>query len=137
MARIAGAAGVTPTTIYWYFQDKDDLLVSVLEHLMALAIEQSSGLAELSLTDQALSEVGRLESSTGWSPSCTPAPRSLPMIDSWHTGFHQRVEALLADGLRKAGIAEHEIAARTTLGVFVVEGLLTHRHDDAGKRAIL
>lgn len=29
MSRIASEAGVTPNTIYWYFKDKDDLLLAV------------------------------------------------------------------------------------------------------------
>ncbi|HKY90770.1 MAG TPA: helix-turn-helix domain-containing protein, partial [Nevskiaceae bacterium] len=31
MASIAAAAGVASNTIYWYFRDKDELLVAVLD----------------------------------------------------------------------------------------------------------
>lgn len=55
----------------------------------------------------------------------------------WHKGFHLLVEGLLAHGLREAGFAESEIAPRTTLGVFAVEGLLTHHLDEVGKRALI
>jgi hypothetical protein len=60
-----------------------------------------------------------------------------PRIDVWHSGFHLLVEGMLGHGLREAGCAESEIAARTNLGVFAVEGLLTHHLDDMGKRALI
>jgi len=31
MSRLAAAAGVAPNTIYWYFPDKDEVLVAVLD----------------------------------------------------------------------------------------------------------
>ncbi|MES2917128.1 MAG: helix-turn-helix domain-containing protein, partial [Pseudomonadota bacterium] len=40
MSRLATAAGVAPNTIYWYFKDKDEVLVAVLD------AEFSAGLAE-------------------------------------------------------------------------------------------
>ncbi|WP_414859080.1 helix-turn-helix domain-containing protein [Nocardia terpenica] len=38
MATIAKAAGITGNTAYWYFQDKDELLVAVLETAVAETI---------------------------------------------------------------------------------------------------
>src|SRR3569832_2093697 len=41
--RIARAAGVTPNTLYWYFRDKDELLVATAEiYLQALLAEHES-----------------------------------------------------------------------------------------------
>lgn len=51
--------------------------------------------------------------------------------------LHRLVEGMLAHGLREAGFAESEIPARTTLGVFAVEGLLTHQLDEADKGALI
>ena len=30
ISRLAKAVGITPNTVYWYFDDKDDILVAVL-----------------------------------------------------------------------------------------------------------
>ena len=35
MSRLAKEAGVAPNTIYWYFGDKDDVLIAVLTAVMA------------------------------------------------------------------------------------------------------
>ncbi|WP_155771679.1 helix-turn-helix domain-containing protein, partial [Mycobacterium asiaticum] len=35
MSRLAKEAGVAPNTIYWYFGDKDDVLIAVLDSVMA------------------------------------------------------------------------------------------------------
>ena len=35
MSRLAREAGVAPNTIYWYFGDKDDVLIAVLTAVMA------------------------------------------------------------------------------------------------------
>src|ERR1022692_2891949 len=43
MSRIAEHAGVTPNTLYWYFRDKDELLVAVADrYLQALLNEHAS-----------------------------------------------------------------------------------------------
>ena len=34
MAQVARDAGVAPNTLYWYFTDKDDLLIAVLNGFM-------------------------------------------------------------------------------------------------------
>ena len=54
MARIARAAGVTPTTIYWYVDDKDALLVAALDHLLAAALQQFDQQAGAPLVDQVM-----------------------------------------------------------------------------------
>ena len=40
MGRLAIAAGIAANTIYWYFADKDDVLVAVLNDVMAEAWTQ-------------------------------------------------------------------------------------------------
>ena len=61
MAQLASAAGVTPTTIYWYFEDKDALLVGVLERIVAAAVTELAELAETVLSERVLWVVERLE----------------------------------------------------------------------------
>jgi AcrR family transcriptional regulator len=137
MAQLASAAGVTPTTIYWYFEDKDALLVGVLERIVANAITELAALAETVLSERVLWVVQRLERYHKLVTAVHSRTTVSPRIDLWHSGFHLLVEGMLAHGLREAGFTESEIAARTTLGVFAVEGLLTHHHDEVGKRALI
>ena len=137
MVQLASAAGVTQTTIYWYFEDKDALLVGVLERLVASAVTELAALADAVLSERVLWVVQRLERYHKLVTVVHSRTAVSPRIDLWHSGFHLLVEGMLAHGLREAGVAEPEIAPRTTLGVFAVEGLLTHQLDEANKRALI
>ncbi|WP_156689899.1 TetR/AcrR family transcriptional regulator [Mycobacterium sp. Marseille-P9652] len=137
MVQLAAAAGVTPTTIYWYFEDKDALLVGVLEQIVGKAVAELATLAEMALSERVLWVVRRLERYHNLVTVVHSRTAVSSRIDQWHSGFHLLVEAMLAHGLREAGFAEAEIAARTALGVFAVEGLLTHQLDKMSRRALI
>lgn len=137
MAQLAATAGVTPTTIYWYFEDKDALLVAVLERIVGNAAAELAKLAEKTLSERVLWVVERLERYKNLVTVVHSRTAASSSISAWHTNFHLIVEAMLAHGLREAGFSESEIAARTTLGVFAVEGLLTHQLDKTHRRAII
>ena len=137
MAQLASAAGVTPTTIYWYFEDKDALLVGVLERIVADAVTELAELAQTVLSERVLWVVQRLERYQKLVTVVHSRTAVSHRIDLWHSAFHLLVEGMLAQGLRESGFAESEIPPRTTLGVFAVEGLLTHQIDEAGKRALI
>ncbi|MQY02075.1 TetR/AcrR family transcriptional regulator [Actinomadura macrotermitis] len=137
MGQIAKHAGVTVNTIYWYFRDKDDLLIAVLDRLLAEALAQYATIADRPLGDRLLWAVDRLERLHGLVNTVhTRAPAS-PAVHAWHSGFHELADALVADDLRNAGAAEADLPAMTAIGTFVIEGLLTHRRDDVGKRAVI
>ena len=137
MAHISASAGVTPTTIYWYFEDKDELLIAVLDHVLAAALGQYVAVADQELGERVLWVLQRLERFRKLVTVVHSRTAISAGIEAWHTGFHQLVETLLADGLRHAGVPEADVAAMTTIGVFVVEGLLTHQHDESEKRALI
>lgn len=137
MGQLASAAGVTPTTIYWYFEDKDALLVGVLERIVAHAVTELATLTETALSERVLWVVDRLERYHKLVTVVHSRTAISPRIDLWHNGFHMLIEGMLAQSLREAGFADSEVAARTTLGVFAVEGLLTHRRNEAEKRALI
>ena len=40
MTRIAQQAGVAPNTLYWYFKDKDELLLVILDELVNEALHE-------------------------------------------------------------------------------------------------
>ncbi|MEV0542614.1 TetR/AcrR family transcriptional regulator [Nocardia salmonicida] len=136
-ARIAKSAGVTVNTIYWYFQDKDELLIAVLDRILAEALATYAEIDGLSLNERLLWVVDQLEQLHGLVNTVHSRVAASPAIDVWHAGFHQVADALFADNLRTAGVTETDLAAMSAIGTFVIEGLLTHQHDDAGKRAVI
>lgn len=137
MAKVAAGAGVTPTTIYWYFADKDALLVAVLDHLLTEALSEAVGHLEDPWVEQILWAVERLETYSKLVTVVHARCAISPTIDAWHEDFHSLMDALLADGLAKAGVPAEDVAALTRMSVFVVEGLLTHAVPEAERRAMI
>ncbi|MFC3966516.1 TetR/AcrR family transcriptional regulator [Nocardia jiangsuensis] len=137
MGRIAKNAGVTSNTIYWYFQDKDELLVAVLDRLLTGALATYAEIADLGLNDRLLWVVDQLEQLHGLVNTVHSRAPLSPAVETWHTGFHQLADALFAADLRSAGATEADLATMAAIGTFVIEGLLTHRRDEAGKRAVI
>ncbi|MFW2047201.1 TetR/AcrR family transcriptional regulator [Acinetobacter variabilis] len=134
--RIAVEAQVAPNTIYWYFKNKDELLVSILnaeltKHINEYMLQSSKDLSErliwvvdqLQLVDRLVSTVhARLKFS--------------PELKEWHERFHVMVEALFRLELQKIGVATDQIEPRVKIAVFTIEGLLAHQLSEPEKRAI-
>lgn len=134
--RLATTAGVASNTIYWYFKDKDELLVAILnaeltDRLNEYLLQTTQDFAErlIWVVDQ-LQLANRLVSTVHARVSISPE------IHAWHERFHLLVESLLRLELQKIGIAEARIEALVKIAVFTVEGMLAHPLTDIQKRAI-
>ena len=137
MTRIAAAAGVTTTTIYWYFDDKDALLVAVLDQVLAEAAREQAELGDGPWDEQLLWAIDRLQRLHRLVSVVHARVRSSPVINDWHNRFHALADFSLADGFRRAGVSEADLPAATRVGVFTIEGLLTHPHDEQATRDIV
>jgi AcrR family transcriptional regulator len=136
MTQLAAAAGVTTNTVYWYFEDKDALLVAVLDLLLAEALqeyEQHDG----PLHEQLQWVVSRLQRFHKLVSVVHNRTASSSAVTAWHEQFHGLADAMLADGFRRAGVAESDLAAASRIGTLVVEGLLTHPQDEPARDAVL
>jgi AcrR family transcriptional regulator len=60
MTNLARAAGVAGNTIYWYFTDKDDVLIAVLNEVMNDAVGACQEIAARPLEEQLLWALGQL-----------------------------------------------------------------------------
>lgn len=132
LSKIAAAAGVTANTVYWYFLDKDHLLVAVLEDLLAEAMARYGRMEQRPLADKIMFAVNELSAMHTLVDTVHSRRSASPVIDQWHTGFHATADALTRADLPPddAGPASHIIA-------FVVEGLLTHPGDETEQREII
>ena len=137
MAQLAAAAGVTTNTVYWYFEDKDALLVAVLELLLAEALQEYERRDGLPLHEQLLWAVDRLQRLHKLVSVVHVRSADSTAVAAWHDQFHELADALLAEALARAGVAEADRPALSRIGTFVVEGLLTHPLDDAKTRDVL
>lgn len=129
MAQVAQQAGVTTTTIYWYFQDKDALLVAVLDEALARAAQEYAARGGQPWEDQVLWAIANLQLLHRLVAVVHARASISPPIADWHDRFHALANLVLADELRRAGVSEDNLVAATRIGVFVIEGLLTHTHD--------
>ncbi|MDQ1636213.1 MAG: hypothetical protein QOJ32_3022 [Frankiaceae bacterium] len=137
MARIAAAAGVTTTTIYWYFDDKDALLVAVLDQVLASALREHAAAGEQPWDEQLLWVITRLRRLHRLVSVVHARVSSSPVVNDWHDRFHALADINLAEGFRAAGVREQDLPAATRIAVFVIEGLLTHTHDEQTARDIV
>jgi AcrR family transcriptional regulator len=137
MHRIAEEVRVAPNTLYWYFADKDALLIAVLDLLVSEAFATYEGRKRSSLEAQLIWVLGVLSDAQGLITTVHSRVATAPSVRIWHDGFHQLLEATLVEQLRSHGLAPgHEThAARATM--FVIEGLLAHPSPKEKQRALL
>jgi AcrR family transcriptional regulator len=134
MAQIATAAGVAPNTLYWYFDDKDALLVAALERLFRVAQTEYTEVRSKPLHARLLWMLAQIERIPDLVATVHARAPVSAAVRAWHEGFHRTLEASVADDLAHRGVpkAEREFAARTAM--FVLEGLLSHPNGSAAER---
>lgn len=137
MTQLAAEAGVTTNTVYWYFEDKDALLIAVLDSLLADALEEYAEQDGRPWHQQVLWAVSRLERLHKLVSVVHVRAGSSPAVAAWHDSFHDLADSLLADGLRQAEVAEADLQAVSRISTFVIEGLLSHPQDEATQAAVV
>lgn len=136
MSRLAQAAGIAPNTIYWYFKDKDEVLVAVLNAELSLRMQEYLTRTFEHAVDRLLWVVEQFEA-TGKLVSVvhTRITRSAD-IDAWHQRFHQMTDALTRLEMQKLGVAADRLDSLMLIWVFTIEGMLVHPLSSSQKRAI-
>lgn len=137
MNRIAEEAHVAPNTLYWYFADKDALLVAVLNTLLAEGLEalQQRG-------------TGSLEAKLMWLLDAFEGARQLiatvharslqsDAIATWHTSFHHMLDAMMRAELVAHGLAGSDVEHAALAATYVTEGLLAHGSSLRDRRALV
>lgn len=137
MGRIAAAAGVTTNTIYWYFRDKDELLIGVLDEVHSETLTRFATLNQVPLGEQLLWAVGELERYHRLVDTVHARTSISPQIDEWHNRFHSTWEGWVSRELTRLGTPAADIEPMTRVSIFVVESMLTHPQTHREKRAIL
>lgn len=136
ISRLASAAGVAPNTIYWYFKDKDEVLVAVLDAEFSARMSEYLVLQTQSLVDRLLWVANQLKRVSRLVGTVHSRLALSPAINTWHDRFHALTEELLRRELQQAGIAPQKIEALVKISVFTIEGLLAHPLPEEQKRAI-
>lgn len=129
MSRIAEAAGVTPNTVYWYFDDKDALLLAVIAQLFDAHLADYLRVASKPLAEQLAWLVRTLRGVSRLIPTVHARLRESAELSRWHEQFHARLEQMLTAQLSPR-LPRSRIAAEVRIAGFTVEGLVTHEADE-------
>jgi AcrR family transcriptional regulator len=126
VALIARQANVAPNTLYWYFADKDALLIAVLDSLVDEILGAFERRKKSSLEAQLSWLLGVLSRGQRLIATVHSRMETAEAVRVWHDAFHRQLEAAIERQLRAHTVARgNELhAARTTM--FVIEGLLAH-----------
>lgn len=136
MSRLATAVGVAPNTLYWYFKDKDEVLVAVLDAEFSARLAEYLLLPAGDRADRLLWVARQLERVRRLVATVHAREEQSPALHDWHERFHAVSEEMLRAELRQAGVAPERIEARVKISVFAIEGMLAHPLAEAEQRAI-
>ncbi len=137
MGRLAEAAGVAPNTIYWYFADKDALLVTVLDALLRESLREFQLRKREPIEEQVMWLLSQLEGTKGLVSTVHARIESSEALRVWHANFHRMVEALLDVELRARGVPEAALPHASRVAMFTLEGLLAHPTSMRDRRALV
>lgn len=137
MSHIADEASVSPNTIYWYFADKDALLIAVLDALVADAARDFRARQTGPLEGQITWLLGKLDSLHDLITTVHSRASASEVVGKWHDNFHRVLEAVLIAALRGRGVLEGDLAPASRVVTFVVEGLLVHPTSAKDRRALV
>jgi TetR/AcrR family transcriptional regulator, cholesterol catabolism regulator len=125
---VAAHAHVAPNTIYWYFDNKDALLLAVLDRLVADARAQYTDMLERGLAfdvrmnwliDQ-FAGLGGLVGAVHGRISVSERVRA------WHDEFHRLASEFFVQGLMNRGAKREQAEAVVAIAFFLLEGLALH-----------
>lgn len=128
MTQVAKNTGIAPNTIYWYFENKDDLLVAVLNRTVSEAMVEVLARKSLPLNVQIVELINQLEDAGSLITDVHARVKKSAVIETWHDSFHHMIEQLSASELMDAGIEPDQALQDARVLIYVVEGLLAHPH---------
>ena len=137
MAAVAAAAGVAPNTLYWYFANKDELLIAVLNRLVMAGLQAQAGVQALPLSEQLQWLIGQFEQAHRLVMTVHARLAQSEAIRLWHDQFHHMLDGLVIRGLVERGMPLEKASVMATAGSFVVEGLLSHPHTPEQRRQVM
>jgi len=122
---IATAAGVAPNTIYWYFKDKDELLLAVLDQLLQENLAEFMSVIGRPISEQLLWLVKKLRGFSRLISTVHTRIHESNTLNQWHSQFHITVEQLFRQQLQQQVTGE-SISVEGRIAAYTIEGLVTH-----------
>jgi AcrR family transcriptional regulator len=137
MSALAAAVGVAPNTLYWYFANKDELLVAVLNTTLATVYQDFLSRQFTSFDAHVFWLYEQLLACNSLVITVhARVPVSEPVAE-WHTRFHQMVGAMFTWLFSQTGAAPAHINSWLDICTLTLEGLLSHQFEPARARQAL
>ena len=138
MSLIADESQVAANTIYWYFPNKDALLIAVLNGLLTKGYERWQTLeSDQSLVDQVMMAIEDFESCGDLMQVVHARVNESAELARWHQQFHHVLELGIEEKLVRYGVAEDKLSPASKLLVYVIEGLIAHPHKPSEREMML
>jgi TetR/AcrR family transcriptional regulator, cholesterol catabolism regulator len=127
MAAIAEALGVSQNTIYWYFGNKDQLLMAVVESRIESVTTGYLAIDAVSVADRLHWLLGQVRGSGALINVVHGRVSASPEVRGWHQGLHARLHAFFVARLEARGVpvSQADVIAQTAM--FAFEGVATHQ----------
>lgn len=135
--RIAAEVAVAPNTLYWYFADKDALLIAVLDALVSDGLGEFARHKKASFESQLMWLLGALGDVQALITTVHSRIAAVDSLRIWHDGFHRLLEATIEEQLRAARAAKGRELYAARAAMFVIEGLLAHPCPPKEQRALI
>ncbi len=123
-------------TTYWYFADKDDVLIAVPDAVMADIWPQYQDVANEPIPARLLWVVRQLHQMSRLVTTVHARVEHSTAVAEWHRNFHLLTGGLFRVELKNAGVATLTVEAEVMIGIFTIEGLLMHPMSDEEQRTI-
>ena len=137
MAMIAAEADVAPNTLYWYYPSKDDILVGVLNRLVAAGLSEWNTQRDQPFAQQLLWVIEQFTRSRDLVSTVHARTAHSDSVREWHDQFHAMLDTVLVRQLSSRGMSASQAKLMATIGTFVVEGLLSHPHSASQREAVV
>lgn len=143
MAAIAAEAEITKNTVYWYFADKDALLLSVLSRAFRAARTRWDDGGPDDLASRLALLVETFAAVSPLTTSLHTRVRASEAVREWHERFHSSgerwLEEELAAHLTRRGLPQAQASTVTgtvRLWSFAIEGMVAHGYGAPERRAL-
>lgn len=135
MSAIAKKAGITPNTIYWYFANKDDVLIAVLNDVLATGLVMVAASGTKPPKQRILDMINFIERPGSLMSTVHARITQSESVNTWHNQFHSMLENMLVLEMGQFGIIKEKAASYASLLIYVIEGLISHplQNDDREK----
>lgn len=126
MATIAEALGVSQNTLYWYFSNKDQLLMDVINARIHSVTQGYSLLRDGSVSGRLQWLLDQVHGSGALINVVHGRVSASPEVRQWHQGIHQKMLAYFTERLVARGVPAEQADVIVQTAMFAFEGVATH-----------